>query len=99
MATGNNTQKVLPSTPLEILVDYCSTVFIFYSCSLHYATVTLGTPGMKFLVALDTGSDLFWVPCDCSKCASIEGKRYSSVSFCFSIENLVVNRNHACCYA
>lgn len=53
---------------------------------------------MKFLVALDTGSDLFWVPCDCSQCASIEGKHYSSVSFCFSIENLVVNRNHACCY-
>ncbi|KAL3525228.1 hypothetical protein ACH5RR_013600 [Cinchona calisaya] len=38
---------------------------------LHYTTVTLGTPGMKFMVALDTGSDLFWVPCDCGRCASI----------------------------
>ncbi|KAL7143719.1 hypothetical protein ABFS83_08G211100 [Erythranthe nasuta] len=37
---------------------------------LHYTTVMLGTPGMKFLVALDTGSDLFWVPCHCVKCAS-----------------------------
>ncbi|ONH97178.1 hypothetical protein PRUPE_7G174000 [Prunus persica] len=33
-------------------------------CSLHYTTVQLGTPGMKFMVALDTGSDLFWVPCE-----------------------------------
>lgn len=31
---------------------------------LHYTTVQLGTPGMKFMVALDTGSDLFWVPCE-----------------------------------
>jgi hypothetical protein len=32
---------------------------------LHYANVTVGTPGLSFLVALDTGSDLFWLPCDC----------------------------------
>ncbi|XP_065014817.1 aspartyl protease family protein 1-like isoform X1 [Musa acuminata AAA Group] len=36
---------------------------------LHYAIVSLGTPNMTFLVALDTGSDLFWVPCDCKQCA------------------------------
>ncbi|KAK1321784.1 Aspartic proteinase-like protein 1 [Acorus calamus] len=36
---------------------------------LHYAVVTLGTPNSTFLVALDTGSDLFWVPCDCQQCA------------------------------
>lgn len=35
---------------------------------LHYANVTVGTPGLSFLVALDTGSDLFWLPCDCSNC-------------------------------
>ncbi|GKV45105.1 hypothetical protein SLEP1_g52226 [Rubroshorea leprosula] len=29
---------------------------------LHYTTVQLGTPGVKFMVTLDTGSDLFWVP-------------------------------------
>lgn len=45
---------------------------------LHYTTVTLGTPGTKFLVALDTGSDLFWVPCDCTKCAPIQGTTYAS---------------------
>ncbi|KAL2905897.1 Aspartyl protease family protein 1 [Bienertia sinuspersici] len=44
---------------------------------LHYTTVTLGTPGAKFLVALDTGSDLFWVPCNCTKCARIDGASYA----------------------
>ncbi|CAI9110990.1 OLC1v1011119C4 [Oldenlandia corymbosa var. corymbosa] len=39
---------------------------------LHYTTVALGTPGVKFMVALDTGSDLFWVPCECGRCASID---------------------------
>ncbi|XP_049394312.1 aspartyl protease family protein 1-like [Solanum stenotomum] len=36
---------------------------------LHYANVTVGTPGLSFLVALDTGSDLFWLPCNCNNCA------------------------------
>uniref|UniRef100_A0A1J3EUZ3 Aspartic proteinase-like protein 1 n=1 Tax=Noccaea caerulescens TaxID=107243 RepID=A0A1J3EUZ3_NOCCA len=35
---------------------------------LHYANVTIGTPSDWFLVALDTGSDLFWLPCDCANC-------------------------------
>uniref|UniRef100_A0A2P2LG05 Peptidase A1 domain-containing protein n=1 Tax=Rhizophora mucronata TaxID=61149 RepID=A0A2P2LG05_RHIMU len=35
---------------------------------LHYANVSVGTPSSWFLVALDTGSDLFWLPCDCSSC-------------------------------
>ncbi|RZC85485.1 hypothetical protein C5167_041665 [Papaver somniferum] len=35
---------------------------------LHYADVSLGTPSLSFLPALDTGSDLFWVPCDCTSC-------------------------------
>ncbi|KAL9250742.1 Aspartyl protease family protein 1-like protein [Drosera capensis] len=45
---------------------------------LHYVTVTLGTPGVRFLVALDTGSDLFWVPCDCASCAPIRGTTYGA---------------------
>ncbi|KDP23963.1 hypothetical protein JCGZ_25351 [Jatropha curcas] len=53
---------------------------------LHYTTVELGTPGVKFMVALDTGSDLFWVPCDCSKCAPTEGTVYAS-DFELSIYN------------
>ncbi|XP_042508343.1 aspartyl protease family protein 1-like isoform X2 [Macadamia integrifolia] len=38
---------------------------------LHYASVSLGTPSISFFVALDTGSDVFWVPCDCPTCTSI----------------------------
>uniref|UniRef100_A0A2N9J3V4 Peptidase A1 domain-containing protein n=1 Tax=Fagus sylvatica TaxID=28930 RepID=A0A2N9J3V4_FAGSY len=45
---------------------------------LHYTTVQIGTPGVKFMVALDTGSDLLWVPCDCSRCAPTEGSVYTS---------------------
>lgn len=45
----------------------------------------LGTPGMKFMVALDTGSDLFWVPCECSKCAPTQGSAYASVCFILTI--------------
>lgn len=33
---------------------------------LHYANVSVGSPGLWFLVALDTGSNLFWLPCDCT---------------------------------
>ncbi|XP_077246673.1 eukaryotic aspartyl protease family protein [Tasmannia lanceolata] len=43
---------------------------------LHYTFVSLGTPSVSFLVALDTGSDLFWVPCDCIRCASTSSARY-----------------------
>lgn len=35
---------------------------------LHYANISVGTPISSYLVALDTGSDLFWLPCDCSSC-------------------------------
>ncbi|KAI4327780.1 hypothetical protein L6164_020203 [Bauhinia variegata] len=45
---------------------------------LHYTTVQLGTPGVKFMVALDTGSDLFWVPCDCTRCAATDGTVFAS---------------------
>uniref|UniRef100_A0A0E0QUI6 Peptidase A1 domain-containing protein n=1 Tax=Oryza rufipogon TaxID=4529 RepID=A0A0E0QUI6_ORYRU len=48
---------------------------------LHYAVVALGTPNVTFLVALDTGSDLFWVPCDCLKCAPLQSPNYGSLKF------------------
>ncbi|GAY53809.1 hypothetical protein CUMW_151880 [Citrus unshiu] len=35
---------------------------------LHYANVSVGQPALSFIVALDTGSDLFWLPCDCVSC-------------------------------
>lgn len=40
---------------------------------LYYTWVDVGTPNTSFLVALDTGSDLFWVPCDCIECAPLSG--------------------------
>ncbi|CAN1757715.1 Aspartyl protease family protein 1 [Linum perenne] len=43
---------------------------------LHYANVSVGTPSVSFLVALDTGSDLFWLPCDCQSC--VRGLQTSS---------------------
>ncbi|KAK3132787.1 hypothetical protein QOZ80_6AG0527750 [Eleusine coracana subsp. coracana] len=48
---------------------------------LHYAVVALGTPNVTFLVALDTGSDLFWVPCDCIKCAPLTSPDYGELKF------------------
>ncbi|KAF8729906.1 hypothetical protein HU200_017368 [Digitaria exilis] len=42
---------------------------------LYYTWVDVGTPKTSFLVALDTGSDLFWVPCDCIQCAPLSGYR------------------------
>ncbi|KAL8028851.1 hypothetical protein ABFX02_14G188200 [Erythranthe guttata] len=36
---------------------------------LHYSFIRVGTPAKDFFVALDTGSDLFWLPCDCTNCA------------------------------
>ncbi|XP_015063658.1 aspartyl protease family protein 1-like isoform X1 [Solanum pennellii] len=55
---------------------------------LHYTTVTLGTPGLKFLVALDTGSDLFWVPCECGRCASTDDPTLYSSDIELSIYSL-----------
>ncbi|KAF3440344.1 hypothetical protein FNV43_RR18628 [Rhamnella rubrinervis] len=43
---------------------------------LHYANVSVGTPSTSYLVALDTGSDVFWLPCDCSSC--IRGIKFSN---------------------
>uniref|UniRef100_A0A1D1XVD0 Aspartic proteinase-like protein 1 n=1 Tax=Anthurium amnicola TaxID=1678845 RepID=A0A1D1XVD0_9ARAE len=52
---------------------------------LHYALVSVGTPSKSFLVALDTGSDLFWLPCDCKSCASTSARDYGLANIVFSI--------------
>ncbi|KAF3790992.1 Aspartic proteinase-like protein 1, partial [Nymphaea thermarum] len=57
------------STPLVTFVDGNLTLHLQLGF-LHYAMVEIGTPAVKFLVALDTGSDLFWVPCQCIQCAN-----------------------------
>ncbi|CAO2034075.1 unnamed protein product [Urochloa humidicola] len=48
---------------------------------LHYALVTVGTPGQTFMVALDTGSDLFWLPCQCDGCQPPATAASGSASF------------------
>ncbi|CAN6275327.1 unnamed protein product [Urochloa humidicola] len=48
---------------------------------LHYALVTVGTPGQTFMVALDTGSDLFWLPCQCDGCTPPVTAASGSASF------------------
>ncbi|CAH9136197.1 unnamed protein product [Cuscuta epithymum] len=35
----------------------------------HFVKVYVGTPPMSFMVALDTGSSLFWLPCNCNVCS------------------------------
>ncbi|KAF2312451.1 hypothetical protein GH714_034716 [Hevea brasiliensis] len=56
------------STPLTFF-DGNQTYGISSLGFLYYANVSVGTPGLSFLVALDTGSDLFWLPCDsCRSC-------------------------------
>lgn len=46
---------------------------------LHYTWIDIGTPNISFLVALDGGSDLLWVPCDCVQCAPLSARYYTSL--------------------
>lgn len=46
---------------------------------LHYTWIDIGTPSTSFLVALDAGSDLLWIPCDCVQCAPLSSSYYSSL--------------------
>ncbi|CAK9185771.1 unnamed protein product [Ilex paraguariensis] len=46
---------------------------------LHYTWIDIGTPNVSFLVALDAGSDLLWLPCDCMQCAPLSASYYNSL--------------------
>jgi len=40
-------------------------------CSFFYAFIDIGTPSVEYFVALDTATDLLWVPCECQQCAPL----------------------------
>ncbi|XP_030535796.1 aspartyl protease family protein 1-like isoform X2 [Rhodamnia argentea] len=67
-SSGNQTVLTFSSGNETILSPYLG--------YLHYANVSVGTPSLSYLVALDTGSDLFWLPCDCKSC--VNGLKTSS---------------------
>ncbi|VVA13749.1 PREDICTED: aspartic [Prunus dulcis] len=46
---------------------------------LHYTWIDIGTPNVSFMVALDAGSDLLWVPCDCIQCAPLSASYYDTL--------------------
>ncbi|KAJ4701283.1 aspartic proteinase-like protein 1 [Melia azedarach] len=46
---------------------------------LHYTWIDIGTPNVSFLVALDAGSNLLWVPCKCIQCAPLSASYYTSL--------------------
>jgi len=91
---------------LRVLIDRTHDRRIPLICSLYYAAVALGTPNATFLVALDTGSDLFWVPCDCKQCAPLSNNataelreyspRRSSTSTPVTCESPLCDRPNAC---
>ncbi|KAF3790991.1 Aspartic proteinase-like protein 1 [Nymphaea thermarum] len=60
------------TTPFSIMIGFSAAVILPQAAHLclYYAMVEIGTPAVKFLVALDTSSDLFWVPCQCIQCAN-----------------------------
>uniref|UniRef100_A0A5B7A4H9 Putative aspartic proteinase-like protein 1 n=1 Tax=Davidia involucrata TaxID=16924 RepID=A0A5B7A4H9_DAVIN len=62
---GRRLADTVDSTPLTF-ADGNETYRISSLGFLHYANVSVGTPSLSFLVALDTGSDLFWLPCECT---------------------------------
>ncbi|XP_058777752.1 aspartyl protease family protein 1-like isoform X1 [Vicia villosa] len=59
---GDIDQKLLTFSPDNTTYQISSFGY------LYFANVSVGTPSSWFLVALDTGSDLFWLPCNCTKC-------------------------------
>ncbi|XP_073278513.1 aspartyl protease family protein 1-like [Primulina huaijiensis] len=64
----NLAETAPPATPLTFSSGN-ATYHLSSLGFLHYAIVAVGNPKVNFIVALDTGSDLFWLPCECTRCA------------------------------
>lgn len=63
-------------TDVYSLLPSNMTLFARTMGGLHYSFILLGTPPQAFFVALDTGSDLLWVPCDCQQCSLADWAAY-----------------------
>jgi hypothetical protein len=66
------------------------------SGNFFYAIIDIGTPPAYYVVALDTASDLLWVPCECRQCAPLSnvGNTYSPNS---SVTSQPVNCSNPLC--
>jgi hypothetical protein len=53
--------------------------FFFFFLRLNYNLIYIWKKNVSFLVALDAGSDLLWVPCDCLQCAPLSASYYSTL--------------------
>lgn len=90
---------------VNIYPDLTFDYYVIIYCRLHYTWIDVGTPNTSFLVALDAGSDLFWVPCDCVQCASLSLSHHSmlvgspspsSDTICFSYFSLYCRKYFLC---
>lgn len=73
---------------LLVIISLCCLEF-----SLHFANVSVGTPPLWFMVALDTGSDLFWLPCNCTSCVrglKTQSGKVCTVSLLVKIHNVSI---------
>ncbi|CAD6337859.1 unnamed protein product [Miscanthus lutarioriparius] len=84
-----------------IFADGNATRRLDHHAFLYYAEVEVGTPSSKFLVALDTGSDLFWLPCECKQYCPETGNttdmEWSSYSPSQSSTSKMVPCDHPLC--
>lgn len=64
---------------------------------LHYTWIAIGMPSVSFLVALDTGSDLLWLPCDCVQCAPLSDNDESEYNPSHSNTSKSIACSHQLC--
>lgn len=64
---------------------------------LHYTYIDVGMPSVSFLVALDTGSDLLWLPCDCVQCAPLSDNDENEYNPSHSSTSKSITCSHQLC--
>ncbi|KAJ0534720.1 putative nepenthesin [Helianthus annuus] len=64
---------------------------------LHYTYIAVGVPSVSFLVALDTGSDLLWLPCDCVQCAKLSDNDENEYNPSHSSTSKTITCSHELC--